>query len=1023
MTLDWQADADGVILLPRREKGGLWRGRQQPATIDELVRRDARLSLAVADLEAVAEERGEPLHRHEDAIRLTHRLVAALDAGTADALGLPPLVHLTLAVDAEGVPGRPGFRLVTEWRDRGRRVLPRRQGAILNTTEGPRRLPLWMMETIEAAEGLSSETGSEEDHWAALARFRGGLDPVLGPAGGQAARLAITDFLRGIEVRLADSFGIDPREGSDFDVLPFDRRRLGSQDADAIVDDEASELAGADLRAFQTAVRQRGALQAYRLQYGRYLAIEPGARPALEVMSEMHRADETVRRAFLENPRAAIGRRVEQKLRERRALAGLSDEGIAEAIERASSSLFVETRGYAERVLGVSVHVPPRLPYGAAPPTTWLPEAPDALVEAIASWTADTLRKAIAALARALDLGEAGVSFAGIDIPADRILLRALKERLRMLEAEEQTDGDPAGEPPSGPIVLTTLDNIDRLRWKPEWQRRPCPPGQEPVGLRSRLHPHQRDAFDWQVASWAAGSPGVLNADEQGLGKTLETLAFLRWLADRPCAAGRPAGPVLIVAPATLLDTWIGEARRHLSGFGADPIVKLYGADLDRIRLRGRGNETKDGVERLDLQPFFNAVDAGKGGKTWLLTTYDTLVGYQISLGRLPLSAVVFDEAQAIKNPGTLRHVAARALKADFRIALTGTPIENSTAELWSILDVIAPGALGPLKEFMDRFGTPEEGNMERLRQLLFEPQDGRPPLALRRLKEQVARDLPAKTRRLYPVSMPPPQASAYDAVRLELAGIRQRGQALRVLHRLRTVALHPDMEGDNLAREWFESSGRLTVAVRILERVRARGQRALIFVESRRMQRRLTGFLCHRFGLTQIDVLNGDTPVDRRRAIVARFQRHLERDEGFDVLILGPKAAGVGLTLTAATHVIHLSRWWNPAVEEQCNDRIHRIGQSRPVEIHLPIAVHPRMGPKSFDCQLQALMLRKWLLSRAVLWPMGDTEDDMRGLIHGVSGEGSAQVLSAEEAVIETLSGFQTRLSWRRDGESIVLS
>jgi superfamily II DNA or RNA helicase len=1023
--LGWSIDAGGVTIAPTQAGGGGLRGlfcRDESPSFDELAARDDRLAAALGDLEAKAEELGEAVDIRPEAVRLSHLLAAALPAQTAQALGLPPLVHLTLAVDAEGVPGRPGFRLITEWRDRGRRVLPHRKGAILTTAEGPRRLPLWMLEAIEAAERLTAGTGSEEAHWAALARFRAALDPAIGSGDTAAARLAITDFLRDLEVRLADSFGLEPRSDTEFDVLPFDCRKLPREDEDAVIEEDTAELTGGDLAAFQATLRRRGALGAYRLGPGRYLAIDPGALPALEVMSEMVRASAENRRDFLKNPRAAISRRVEERLRANGMLDGLSDEGIAEAIERAAFPLFVETRAYAERVLGVTPFVAPALPPGARPATTWLPETPDALAEAIAAWDVETLRQAIGALRNARDLGDETVTVAGVELPVDDSLIRSLTARLRMLEDGEGRDGR-GGQGGGGErLVLETADNLERLRWNPAWAARASRSAPQPVGLSTMLRPHQRDAFDWQVAAWAVGAPGILNADEQGLGKTLETLAFLRWLREQPGGARAPAGPVLIVAPTSLLETWAGEAERHLDARGLGSLIRLYGTGLAQLKTSRLGPETATGTEHLDLAPLFAAVEAGRGRDWWLLTTYDTLVNFQHSLARLPLAAVVFDEAQAIKNPATLRHAAARALKADFRIALTGTPIENTTSELWAILDAVAPGVLGSLRDFMERFGTPDPDNMALLRRLLFEPQQGRPALALRRLKEEVASDLPPKTRRLHPILMPPVQAAAYDAVRIELAGCIGRARALRALHRLRTVTLHPDLDGDANSETWAEASARLNVTFTLLDQIRERGERALIFLENRKAQHRLAGLLSRRYGLLRIDILNGDTPIDRRRSMVKRFQRHLTQDEGFDLMILGPRAAGVGLTLTAATHVIHLSRWWNPAVEEQCNDRIHRIGQHRPVEVHLPVAVHPNFGSQSFDCRLQVLMLRKSQLSRAVLWPMGDTGEDSATLVDELTRSTDAPNQSAERAVVETLEELALGIFWKIDGDSIVL-
>jgi hypothetical protein len=153
-------------------------------------------------------------------------------------------------------------------------------------------------------------------------------------------------------------------------------------------------------------------------------------------------------------------------------------------------------------------------------------------------------------------------------------------------------------------------------------------------------------------------------------------------------------------------------------------------------------------------------------------------------------------------------------------------------------------------------------------------------------------------------------------------------------------------------------------------------------------MQYRFIELARSELGLVRVDLINGDTPIPQRQAIVNRFQRHLSKDHGFDLLVLGPKAAGTGLTLTAATHVIHLSRWWNPAVEEQCNDRVHRIGQTRPVTVHVPMAIHEGYREQSFDCLLQSLMMRKRRLASSALWPMGDVADDAAVLQRGMASE-----------------------------------
>ncbi len=244
--LSWSVDESGVTLTPTPAGGGRLLGllrRDEAPTLDDRAARDDRLAAALGEIEATAEELGEAVQIMPERIRLSHQLVATLPTWAAKALSLRPLVHLTFSVDAKGVPERPGFRPVTEWRAHGRRVLPQHTGAILYAGEGPRRLPLRILEAIEEAEGLTLDTGSEESPWAALARFRAALNPALGSGDPAAARLAITVFLRALEVRLADSLGLASRGEAEFDVLPFDRRNIMRAVKDASIEDEEAELA------------------------------------------------------------------------------------------------------------------------------------------------------------------------------------------------------------------------------------------------------------------------------------------------------------------------------------------------------------------------------------------------------------------------------------------------------------------------------------------------------------------------------------------------------------------------------------------------------------------------------------------------------------------------------------------------------------------------------------------------------------------------------------------------------------
>jgi Helicase conserved C-terminal domain len=245
-------------------------------------------------------------------------------------------------------------------------------------------------------------------------------------------------------------------------------------------------------------------------------------------------------------------------------------------------------------------------------------------------------------------------------------------------------------------------------------------------------------------------------------------------------------------------------------------------------------------------------------------------------------------------------------------------------------------------------------------------------------------------------------------------------GAALKMLHHIRTVSVHPSLEEVLADADFISASARLQAAFDVLRTIARNGERALVFIEHRRMQYRFIELAKAEFGLGRIDLINGDTPIKKRQEIVNRFQQQ-RNSQGFDLLVLGPKAAGTGLTLTAATHVIHLSRWWNPAVEEQCNDRVHRIGQTNPVTVHIPMAVHPAHREHSFDCLLHSLMQRKRKMAESALWPMGDTDGDAAELQRMVV-EGTASTATSDEPVKGAMAAMFARdgvamPSWGADG------
>ncbi|RKF16882.1 DEAD/DEAH box helicase [Roseovarius spongiae] len=983
------------IRFPERRHGLISRlmSSQKPRSFTELNADDRELLFAVADLRNWQDRHPDEVDIASDRLLISHDAAASLSAPAAEALNLPPVVDLTLTTDVRGVLGKPGFSLRYEWHQHGRRELVNRTGAILDTSRGSRRIPLWMKRALDLADDFDA-TAPMESHWRALADFRRALEPEDAhsdelPDNREMAGLSMTAFLRGLEVRIADRFSISPdRTLGQFEVVPYSTEGLTTK---GVPDDDISEadaeLDGESLAVFQHRLRSRGARPAYQLGNNSYLVIDRGAAPVLDEMARVQKAPREERRAFVENPRAFITEAVNRHLEAEGAFENLDPAGQEELVEAVAGPALIESREYSERVTGVTIYRKPPADFESSG-TAWLPEVFDArLAEAIRNMPDQDLQALHDHMEVALQAPShqtAEIAGETVDVtPARFAAIAGEVERRQEKQLQNEADEDETAEDAEGPIILDTLDNFEALSWHAALQpRSTSQPTALPGSILTPLRPHQNASFDWALDAWTSGLPGILNADEQGLGKTLQTIAFLAWLKEhmKNTDVGIK-GPVLIVAPTSLLRNWEQEVETHVAPRGFGTLIRLYGSSLSGQKRRdAQGTETASGLPLLDLEWLDEAIEDGRAHRFWMLTTYTTLANYQHSLGRIPFAAMVMDEIQNIKNRNTLASKAAEAMNADFRIGLTGTPIENSPMDLWTIMDRIAPGCLGAGAEFKKRYADPDAENMAELHARIFKAQGSYPPLGLRRLKSEVARDLPSKERFLHPRAMPAVQADAYDLAQQKLAK-GGPGAALKMLHHIRSVSVHPGMKDIPEPEAFVEMSARLDATMQILKKIKASGERVLVFIEHRDMQFRFAELVRHFLGLERIDIINGDTPIPKRQEIVNRFQRHLAKDGGFDMLILGPKAAGTGLTLTAATHVIHLSRWWNPAVEEQCNDRVHRIGQDRPVQVHVPMAIHPSLGSQSFDCLLQSLMQRKRKLAKQALWPMGDTKQDFSEL------------------------------------------
>ncbi len=515
-------------------------------------------------------------------------------------------------------------------------------------------------------------------------------------------------------------------------------------------------------------------------------------------------------------------------------------------------------------------------------------------------------------------------------------------------------DGESVELEVEGP--LATL--ADRLRDLDSSEELP-----EPPGLIATLRPYQRRGLAWLVAMTDLGLGGCL-ADDMGLGKTIQLIAL--HLHRHPAAgtaraktAAAGSAPTLVVCPTSLLGNW----ERELHRFAPSVPVRRYHGGERHLE---------------DLAP-----------DEVVLVTYGVVRRDRSVLAEQPWGLVVADEAQHVKNPLARTARELRAIPAQARLALTGTPVENRLSELWAILDWTTPGLLGPLELFRQNVAVPIERQRdpdatERFARLVR-------PFLLRRRKIDpgIAPELPAKTETDQIVPLTPEQITLYEAVvretmaEIEAAqeGIARRGLVLKLLTALKQITNHPaqylKQDGPLPGR-----SGKLAALDELLDAILDAGDAVLLFTQYVGMGRLLEAHLASR-GVDSL-FLHGQVTAARREAMVERFQAG-----EVPVFILSLKAGGTGLNLTQATHVIHYDRWWNPAVEDQATDRAYRIGQTRAVQVHRLIS------EGTIEDRIAQLLTKKRELADAIVgtgegW-IGDlSNEDLAELVALTRGDGS---------------------------------
>lgn len=606
-------------------------------------------------------------------------------------------------------------------------------------------------------------------------------------------------------------------------------------------------------------------------------------------------------------------------------------------------------------------------------------------------------------IGEALASGRPSIQYEGRDLVVSQDLYNALGAAPTIsVDVQHTKETDPAKK-----YLLIYTDEEHLKDWDQESVQEATKPierpfkFERPTSLRDdvNLKPHQVQGVEWlqNCHRLKPQRRGSLLADDMGLGKTLQLLTYVAWSIENDPHLGlnnpaAPWRPVLVVVPLVVLENeiWQSEIKRFFKADGAvfEPVLAFHG-DVIRAFKRPNtlGREVAVGTSVLEIERFL--------GYRLVVTNYETIVNYQHSFAQLinakPIwSIIITDEAQEYKTPSTKVSHAIKALDPQMRLACTGTPVENRLLDLWNLMDSLQPALLGTAKDFTRNFESADENDaVTKLNDLREKLLFGKPnAFVIRRDKSELL-DLPQKHITVVDSPMSDFEIEMHSQLLRMLPEHRRKGTHLTILHRLVQLYQHPHLlredQGFLDPERLLQESSKLKAVIDILSRVKERREKAVVFSRFVNMQQILAAVLSRVFDLN-VQIINGSpsqqqgtkSSATTGRSKQARKQilDNFRSKPGFNVIVLSPFVAGIGLTITEANHVIHYGRWWNPAVEAQATDRVYRIGQDRDVHVYLP-TLKDRSGriSTSFDERLHQLLAQKANLANEFLRPVSNEQ------------------------------------------------